>query len=194
MKCNHPRPGFELESPCPLHHGHLVCNACCIRKKKKKEVESDFYFSQNFDEFMGENLRYFLLSDLPSCGCVNTTIWMHHTDANKTHWEKSNWLFWTNPKGDPHKTTAVWPLIFHLTNYSIQSGGVLIVQWLKRWTAESFSASSNSSRTITFTFGKIPVGKVWTPLSFQLWVKYYHCWSSGRMDLALNNPRRCICH
>ena len=32
-------------------------------------------------------------------------------------------------------------------------------------------ASSYSSRAITFTFGQIPLGKVWTPLSSQLWVK-----------------------
>ena len=31
--------------------------------------------------------------------------------------------------------------------------------------------SSYSSRAITFTFGQIPLGKVWTPLSSQLWVK-----------------------
>ena len=29
----------------------------------------------------------------------------------------------------------------------------------------------NSSRAIMFTFGQIPLGKVWTPLSSQLWVK-----------------------
>ena len=45
-----------------------------------------------------------------------------------------------------------------------------------------------------FTFGKIPLGMVWTPLSSQLWVKLYHYCSSRRMDLALNNPRRFICH
>ena len=42
---------------------------------------------------------------------------------------------------------------------------------LKRWTAESYYASSFSGRAITFTFGQIPLGKVWTPLSSQLWVK-----------------------
>ena len=31
--------------------------------------------------------------------------------------------------------------------------------------------SSYSSRAITFIFGQIPLGKVWTPLSSQLWVK-----------------------
>ena len=42
---------------------------------------------------------------------------------------------------------------------------VLVVYWLKRWTVESEYASSYSSRVITFTFGQIPLGKVWTPLS-----------------------------
>ena len=26
---------------------------------------------------------------IPSCGCVDTTVWMHHMDANKTHGEKA---------------------------------------------------------------------------------------------------------
>ena len=42
----------------------------------------------------------------------------------------------------------------------IFGGGVLVMKWLKRWTAESLSASSNSSRTITFTFGQISLGNV----------------------------------
>ena len=34
-----------------------------------------------------------------------------------------------------------------------------------------YYSSSYSSRAITFTFGQIPLGKVWTPLfSLQLWV------------------------
>ena len=45
-----------------------------------------------------------------------------------------------------------------------------------------------------FTFGQIPLGKVWTPLSSQLWVKYYNNCSSWRMALALNNLQRLICH
>ena len=31
--------------------------------------------------------------------------------------------------------------------------------------------TKDSSRAITFTFGQIPLGKVWTPLSSQLKVK-----------------------
>ena len=30
---------------------------------------------------------------------------------------------------------------------------------------------SNSRGAITFTFGFVPIGNVWTPLSFQLWIK-----------------------
>ena len=25
---------------------------------------------------------------LPSCGCVSTTVWLHHLDSNETLWEK----------------------------------------------------------------------------------------------------------
>ena len=46
---------------------------------------------------------------------------------------------------------------------------------------------SISNRSITFTHGEIPLRKVWTLLSSQLWIKYYHC-CYGMMDLALNNP------
>ena len=45
--------------------------------------------------------------------------------------------------------------------------------FLLQKSAESYKASSYPSRTITimFTSGQIPLGKVWTPLSSQLWVK-----------------------
>ena len=53
----------------------------------------------------------------------------------------------------------------------------------------------NSSCTITFTFGLIPLGKVWFPLSPpQLWVKYYRCCFLTRLALTLNNPQSFICH
>ena len=38
-------------------------------------------------------------------------------------------------------------------------------QWLKCWTAALKYASSNSSHGITFSYGLITMGKVWTPLS-----------------------------
>ena len=62
------------------------------------------------------------------------------------------------------------------------------VEGLNRWTTESQNESSNSTRSITFTFGKIPLGKAWTPLSSHLCVKYYHC-PAKKMDLVLNNLR-----
>ena len=49
---------------------------------------------------------------LPYCGCVNTTIWIHHMDTNKTHGEKSRgeqqecyMLFWINPQNRSCATT-----------------------------------------------------------------------------------------
>ena len=51
----------------------------------------------------------------------------------------------------------------------------------------------NFCRAIKFTFGQIPLGNVWTPLSSQLWVKLYYYYPK-RMELTLNNPRRLICH
>ena len=44
-----------------------------------------------------------------------------------------------------------------------------------------------------FTFRLISLGKAWTLLSLQLWVKsYYYCLST-RMPLVLNNPQRLMC-
>ena len=38
------------------------------------------------------------------------------------------------------------------------------------------------------------LGKIWSFLFPHLWVEPYHYCSSTRMDLALNNPWRLICH
>ena len=40
--------------------------------------------------------------------------------------------------------------------------------------------------------GKYPFGKIWIPLSSQLWVELYYSCSFWRMILALNNLRRLI--
>ena len=57
------------------------------------------------------------------CGCVNTTVWMHHLDANI--WRKSKMkttqecymLFWTNTGSNtPPKKAAVRPFTSHLKN------------------------------------------------------------------------------
>ena len=61
---------------------------------------------------------------LSSCGCVNTTVWMHHLEANKTHREKARWELHKNAACSfeqiqetwTHKTVAVGPLTFHLSN------------------------------------------------------------------------------
>ena len=47
---------------------------------------------------------------------------------------------------------------------------------------------------VAFTFRLIHLRKAWTLLSSQLWVNQYHYSSSTRIDLALNNLRRLICH
>ena len=63
-------------------------------------------------------------------------------------------------------------------------GGVLIVLWLKVWSAALKWVSSNSSHAIMFTFRQIPLGKVWTPFSPQMWVEYYYCHFSTRIALV----------
>ena len=42
--------------------------------------------------------------------------------------------------------------------------------------------SSNSSLAIIFTFGQIPYGMAWNSLSFQWRIKFYHSYSSKRID------------
>ena len=62
---------------------------------------------------------------LPSCGYVNTTVWMHHVDANKIHGEKAKWEPHKNAtccfeqilKATLHKTAAKRPLTSHLKNH-----------------------------------------------------------------------------
>ena len=59
---------------------------------------------------------------LPSSSCVNTTVQMHHMDADKTHWEKARRELQKNVmsyfeqtlKTTAHETTAVLPLTSHL--------------------------------------------------------------------------------
>ena len=51
---------------------------------------------------------------LPSCGSANTTVWMHHIDANKTHRKKAieelhknaTCYFEQIQAAAPHKTAA----------------------------------------------------------------------------------------
>ena len=66
---------------------------------------------------------------LSSCYCINTTVWMHHMDANKTHREKKiRWELHKNVRSyleqileaTPYETTAVWPLTYHLKTIQVR--------------------------------------------------------------------------
>ena len=59
---------------------------------------------------------------LPSCGCINTIVWMHHLYANKMKGEKVGWELYKNAtcfeqilKATVYKTATVRPLTSHLT-------------------------------------------------------------------------------
>ena len=54
--------------------------------------------------------------------------------------------------------------------------------------------NSDLKVSLNFSFGPIPLGKVWTPLSSQLWGKYYHCYSFIRLGLEFDNPQMVICN
>ena len=66
---------------------------------------------------------------LPNCSCVNTIVWMHHLDSNKTHWEKPTCKVHSNATScfeqilevKLYKTVIVRPLTSHLTNYETQT-------------------------------------------------------------------------
>ena len=84
-----------------------------------------FCFRWVIDHVVIWSIRWNKTGFFPSCGCVNTTVWMHHMDANKMHREKSRWELLSNARnyleqileGTSHKTTAVRPLTFHLKNH-----------------------------------------------------------------------------
>ena len=66
--------------------------------------------------------------------------------------------------------------LLRIVTQSYNWGGWSLRVVLTRWTATLCKASSNSSCAITFTFGSIPFGKAWTPLSLpDLWVKDIYC-------------------
>ena len=58
--------------------------------------------------------------------CVNTTVWMHHLDANKIHRQKARWELYKNSMcclaqiqgATIHKTTTLWLLTSHLKNHA----------------------------------------------------------------------------
>ena len=59
---------------------------------------------------------------LPSSVCINTTVWMHHMDADKTYREKGRQELQKNATSyieqilevTFHETTAVWPFTAYL--------------------------------------------------------------------------------
>ena len=62
---------------------------------------------------------------LPSSGCVNTAVWMHHLDANKTAGEEARRQLHKNVVSNikqvlvatPHKAPTIRPPASHHENY-----------------------------------------------------------------------------
>ena len=99
---------------------------------------------------------------LPSCSYFHITIWVHHIDANKTHWEKANWELHKNAtcyfeqilEAIPCKTEAVRSPISHLTNHPSKTnkiyGALLEKQgWTHKWCSliDSYIWTYQCSRT-----------------------------------------------
>ena len=74
---------------------------------------------------------------LPRCNYVNTTVWMHHKDANKTHRIKASWEPHKNTpsylkqilEATPHKTTAVRPLTSYRKNHPSKTKNYMGLMW-----------------------------------------------------------------
>ena len=78
---------------------------------------------------------------LPGSGSVDTAVWMHYLDASKTAGEKAKRQLHKNFASNIEQVLAATP-------------GIVVREFV-----------------LQFTFGQIPLGKVWTPLfSLQLWV------------------------
>ena len=62
---------------------------------------------------------------LPGSDCIDTAIWMHYLDANKTAGEKARRQLHKNAASNieqvmeatPHKAPNIRPLTFHHENY-----------------------------------------------------------------------------
>ena len=65
---------------------------------------------------------------ITSCGCVNTTVWLHHLGAHEMHGEKAGWKPCKNAtsyfehilEAACHKTVAqslYWPITSQLSNH-----------------------------------------------------------------------------
>ena len=62
---------------------------------------------------------------LQNCNCVSSTVWLHHLNSNKRLEEKARLELYKDAtcyfeqilEAACYKTTSVWPITFHLTNY-----------------------------------------------------------------------------
>ena len=62
---------------------------------------------------------------LPSSSCVDTAVWMHPLDANKTAGEEARRQLHKNVAynikqvlaATPHKAPTIWPPVSHYENY-----------------------------------------------------------------------------
>ena len=81
-----------------------------------------------------------------SCDCVDTTLWMHHMNADKMHREKTSWELHNNAtsyfeqilEATPHETTVVRPLTSHLKNHSSKINKICRAllekqDWIHKW-------------------------------------------------------------
>ena len=86
---------------------------------------------------------------LPSCGCINTTVWMYHMDIIKTHGHKTRWELYKNAiccfeqilETTLHKIATGWPLTSHLKNHPSKTNricGALLEEQI--WTHKQCSS------------------------------------------------------
>ena len=68
---------------------------------------------------------------LPSCGCVNTTVRMHHMDANKMHREKAWWKLHKNATSYSEQTVETTPMKQQLYSYLPPISKSILVRWTR---------------------------------------------------------------
>ena len=54
---------------------------------------------------------------LQSSGCINTTVWMHHKDAEKTYREKASWELYKKSRAILNKSWKQHPTKQHLHDH-----------------------------------------------------------------------------
>ena len=66
---------------------------------------------------------------LPGSGRIDTAVWMHYLDTNKTGAEEARWQLHKNVMSNieqvlaatPHKAPTIWPPASHHENYPIRT-------------------------------------------------------------------------